>query len=91
MEIDWMEVWTQTSVPAFETVDKAVTLIFHKGLVHSADVSGRRHFDLFVVSWTSPVFFRIWFLRLACGTAVKSVCISISVSLLVRAQGEPAG
>ena len=36
----------QPGVPAFGTVDKAkaVTLIFHKGLVHSADVSGRRHF-----------------------------------------------
>ena len=41
----------QPGVPAFGTVDKAVTLIFFKGLVHSADTSGRRHFDLFVVSW----------------------------------------
>ena len=34
-------------------------------------------------------FFRIWLLRPACGTAVKSVRIIIRVSLLVRAQGDP--
>ena len=38
-------------VPAWLWCLQAVTLIFFKGLVHSADKSDRRHFDLFVVSW----------------------------------------
>ena len=32
---------------------------------------------------------RKWYPRPACGTAVSSVCISISVSLPVRARDEP--
>ena len=73
-----------------------------KGLMHSADVSGRRQLDLFVVSRVEllafitkgaqaslPGFSGFGFLRLACGTAVKSVCISISVSLPVRVRDEP--
>ena len=53
-----------------------------------------------VVSWLSTLafnyrrsgpltwFFRIWFLRPACGTAVKSVRISISVCVCVSVWGE---
>ena len=37
----------------------------------------------------SPGFSGFGFLRLVCGTAVKSVRISISVSLPVRVRGEP--
>ena len=42
-------------------------------------------------NFTCPVSSGVFSLRLACGTAFTSVRISLSVSLLVRAQGEPEG
>ena len=76
-----------------------------KGLVSSADVHDHRHFDLlatFDLAFLAPLpledlqdpvvrtcTLRKWYPRPACGTAVKSVRISISVSGFVPAQDEP--
>ena len=85
-------------------VDKLSLQSSRIGLVSSADVHGPPSScrpDLDLSFWPhfllkAPRLFRAFldlsgfgFLRLACGTAVKSVRISISVSLPVRVRDEP--
>ena len=77
-------------------VDKLLLQSSGKGLMSSADVHDRRHFDLIAdldlvlrasfpfktsrFRWPPTDTLRNWYPRPACGTAVKSVRISISVS-----------